>query len=106
MLADIVTISYLVSNEQEEVERTLRFLVTVTAIRQEVFRGVEQHTGIMDQDTARWFIFMTSFSEDVKSERLSEEGQSAKLESLSSSLTDEVSYEQREVSSIAGFECC
>jgi hypothetical protein len=73
-LADVVLISYLVSNEHEEVERCLRGLVYLGDLRSEAFVDLDRLTSIMDQDTMTWFKFMAELCEVIKEERLSEEG--------------------------------
>jgi hypothetical protein len=75
-LADVTLIAYLISNEHEEVERTLRAIVYLGDLRSEAFPDLDRLSGIMEHDMMLWFQFMADFSEVIKQERLSEESES------------------------------
>lgn len=101
-LADVTLIAYLISNEHEEVERTLRAIVYLGDLRSEAFPDLDRLSGIMEHDMMLWFQFMADFSEVIKQERLSEESESLQLRKSPSELT--ARRHQSGVNSRRGFD--
>ena len=73
-LAEIVLVAYTVSNEFEQVERTIKAIVHLAHLKQDILGSLTTSTGLFDKELFTWTQFFANFSSSLRTERVQVEG--------------------------------